>query len=81
MANGKRKDSLVWGLILVVIGALFLLDSFDIRFDAWHHLANLWPVILIVWGAWKLYLGLKEAGADKDKVPDKAADAPAKSKK
>jgi len=79
MANGKRKDSLVWGLILVVIGALFLLDSFDIRFDAWHYLANLWPVILIVWGAWKLYLGIKEAG--EDKTPVKAEDAPVKSKK
>jgi len=79
MANSKRKDSLIWGLILIVIGALFLLDSLDVRFDAWHYLANLWPVILIVWGAWKLYLGIKEAGADK--TPPPAGDAPAKGKK
>ncbi|MCJ7612962.1 MAG: DUF5668 domain-containing protein [Candidatus Aminicenantes bacterium] len=72
MANSKRKDSLVWGFILIVVGALFLLDSLDVRFDAWHYLANLWPIILIAWGAWKLYLGIKEAGAE---------DTPAKSKK
>ena len=62
MANGKRKDALIWGIILIAIGALFLLDNINIDIDIWHILSNYWPVILILWGAWKLALGLKESG-------------------
>jgi hypothetical protein len=72
MANGKHRDSLVWGLILVALGILFLLDSLNVNIDVWRTLANFWPVILIVWGAWKLFLGLKEAGeARQPGAPDK----------
>ena len=60
MANSKHRDSLVWGLILVVLGLLFLLDNLDLNVDVWHILSNFWPVVLIAWGAWKLFLGLKE---------------------
>lgn len=75
MANTKHRDSLIWGLVLVVLGLLFLLDNLDIRFDVWHHLANLWPVILIVWGGWKLFFGIKEAGQAAD------SETPVKEKK
>ncbi|MFC2156758.1 LiaI-LiaF-like domain-containing protein [Acidobacteriota bacterium] len=61
MANGKRKDPLIWGLILIGIGAIFLLHNLD--YDVWDYVGRLWPVILIVWGGWKLYFGLK---ANKD---------------
>jgi uncharacterized membrane protein HdeD (DUF308 family) len=54
----KQRDVLAWGIILIVIGLIFLLDQLDV--DVWVFLARLWPVILIVWGAWKLYFGLKE---------------------
>lgn len=58
MARYKRKDSLVWGLILLVIGLLFLLHNIDVNVA--DSMARLWPLILIVWGAWKLYFGIKE---------------------
>jgi len=58
MSNQHRKDPLVWGLILIVIGALFLLERFDI--GAWDTLWRLWPVILIVWGGLKVYNALRE---------------------
>jgi hypothetical protein len=54
----KKRDALVWGVILIVIGVIFILDNFDI--DVWDYVARLWPVALIVWGAWKLYFGIKE---------------------
>lgn len=54
----KKRDVLVWGIILIVIGLIFTLENFDI--DAWDAVAKLWPVVLIVWGAWKLYFGIKE---------------------
>ena len=58
MARQKNGDSLVWGIILIVVGAIFLLEQFDI--DVFDQVWRFWPVILIVWGANKLYLGLKE---------------------
>jgi len=54
----KQRDALVWGIILIFIGLIFFLDNFDI--DVWDIIARLWPVALIIWGAWKLYFGLKE---------------------
>ena len=58
MAKYKRKDPLVWGIILLVIGFLFLLHNIDVAVG--DSIARLWPLILIVWGAWKLYFGIKE---------------------
>ncbi len=54
----KQRDALAWGIILIVIGLIFLLDRFDV--DVWNFVARLWPVALIIWGIWKLYFGLKE---------------------
>jgi hypothetical protein len=58
MAKQKRGDSLIWGIILIVVGGIFLLQQFDV--DVFDQVWRFWPVILIVWGANKLYLGLKE---------------------
>jgi membrane protein DedA with SNARE-associated domain len=74
MAKPKHRDSLVWGIILIVIGGIFLLHQFDI--NVWHFLWQsfwrLWPVILIVWGVQKLMLGLKEkSGRSEAPSPDK----------
>jgi hypothetical protein len=54
----KQRDALAWGIILIVVGLVFFLDNLDI--NIWDLVARLWPVALIVWGAWKLYFGLKE---------------------
>jgi hypothetical protein len=54
----KQRDALAWGIILIVIGLIFLLDRLDV--DVWDFVARLWPVALIIWGGWKLYFGLKE---------------------
>ncbi|MGB9892903.1 MAG: LiaI-LiaF-like domain-containing protein [Candidatus Saccharicenans sp.] len=67
----KHRDNLIWGLILVILGCLFLLEN--IGYNAWRILFKLWPLILIFWGASKLYYGLKaksQAG--------KAEESPAK---
>jgi hypothetical protein len=70
MATQKKGNSLVWGIILIAFGVLFLLDQFDIR--VWDAVWRFWPVILIVWGANKLWLGLKERNARSETPgPDK----------
>ena len=58
MANPKKGNSLVWGIILIIIGCIILLEQLNI--DVFEHVWRFWPVILIVWGANKLWLGLKE---------------------
>ncbi|HNT00548.1 MAG: hypothetical protein KA522_02090 [Candidatus Saccharicenans sp.] len=70
----KQRDNLIWGVILIILGLLFLLDN--LGFDAWRFLFKLWPLILIIWGAYKLYYGLKgrqavKTESIKDQNPDK----------
>lgn len=65
MAKEKRKDLLIWGILLITLGVLFLLDI-----NIWWVLAHFWPVIIILWGAIKLYYGLKER---RDKEPSENA--------
>lgn len=59
MAIYKRKEPLAWGIILIAIGLIFLLANIDL--NVWDFIARLWPLILVAWGAWKLYFGIKEA--------------------
>ncbi|MFB0564606.1 MAG: LiaI-LiaF-like domain-containing protein [Candidatus Aminicenantaceae bacterium] len=59
MAKYKRREPLAWGIILIAIGLIFLFVNIDV--DIWGFIAKLWPVILILWGAWKLYFGIKES--------------------
>jgi len=53
----RHRENLIWGLILILIGAIFLLEN--IGYDAWRTLFKLWPLILIFWGASKLYYGIR----------------------
>ena len=39
-----------WGLLLVLIGILFILKNTGVLFFSWHSIWHLWPVILILWG-------------------------------
>lgn len=67
MAKSRNRDPLAWGIILVVLGAIFLFNNLDI--GIWDFTARLWPLILIVWGAWKLYFGLKEKSEAQETGP------------
>lgn len=61
MSAQRRRDPLAWGLILIVIGLIFFLDNIDV--DVWDTVGRFWPLLLIVWGGWKLYFGIKERSA------------------
>ena len=47
MAKQKYRDSLIWGIILIVVGGIFLMETLHVR--VWHYVWRLWPVIFIVW--------------------------------
>jgi len=59
----KRKDPLVWGLVLIVLGLIFILENMG--YDAWEYAWRFWPVVLIVWGAVKLIDGIKRSAENK----------------
>jgi hypothetical protein len=59
MANNK-KESLFWGLIILILGMLFLLKNFGLEINVWHLLGKYWPLILIYIGLKNIYLYAKK---------------------
>ena len=60
MSNGElpqqpQQSSIFAGLLLILLGALFLLHRFDPDLGIGHLIARYWPVLLIVWGVAKLF--------------------------
>jgi hypothetical protein len=49
-----RGSSLFSGLILIFVGVLLLLHNYQ-DYDIFHALGHWWPLILIIWGAIKLF--------------------------
>jgi len=39
-----------WGVLLVLIGILFILKNTGVVFFSWHTIFHLWPLILVLWG-------------------------------
>ncbi len=58
MSNTK-KESLFWGLIILVLGMLFLLKNFGLEINVWHLLGKYWPLILVYIGVKNIYLYVK----------------------
>jgi len=55
MANGRPRGSSIFsGLMLIFVGALLLLHNYG-GFELTRELFHWWPVLLIFWGAIKLY--------------------------
>lgn len=54
-----RTDKIFWGIFLVFIGGIFLLENFDIIDFNWSYIWHFWPVILILIGANLLFKNSK----------------------
>jgi len=57
MSQRKYGSNFIWGIVLVILGLIFLLENFG--FDIFEHVWKLWPLVLIIWGWSKLRSGLK----------------------
>ena len=58
MANGQgyvRRRSIFSGLLLIVLGSLWLLHNFRGSSRIWMLLQHWWPLVFILWGVAKLY--------------------------
>lgn len=40
----------LWGIVLILIGGLFIMDNLNILDFHWASLLSLWPVVFILWG-------------------------------
>ena len=47
--------ALTAGLILIAIGAIFLIENFYAPFSAWRIIGRYWPMILIIIGVRRIY--------------------------
>jgi hypothetical protein len=45
-----KQQNVFWGILLIALGTLFLLDRLDIFEFQWGVLVRLWPLLLILWG-------------------------------
>lgn len=65
MSNGQpQRSSIFAGLLLIVLGALFLLNRFDPALGLGRLIRLYWPVLIILWGVAKLfdYFAARSAG-------------------
>jgi hypothetical protein len=65
VSNGQgRRSSIFSGLLLILLGVLFLLARFEPNLGIWHIFWRYWPVVIILWGIAKLvdHLGARHAG-------------------
>jgi DUF4097 and DUF4098 domain-containing protein YvlB len=51
----RRRRSIFGGMLLILIGVLFLLHEHLPELGMWHLFSRYWPVLLILWGLAKLF--------------------------
>jgi len=45
-----KYKNIFWGLILIILGALFILKNTGVLYFSWRDIFHLWPIVLILWG-------------------------------
>lgn len=55
----KKQETLFWGVILLLLGILFLIDNMGVNIDVWDVFTKFWPLILIGIGAKNIIYHLK----------------------
>lgn len=50
-----KFDRIIWGVLLLFIGGVLLLDNFDIITFYWRNVWSFWPIILIIFGVNMLF--------------------------
>ncbi|MEE8604408.1 MAG: DUF5668 domain-containing protein [Candidatus Aminicenantaceae bacterium] len=68
MAKRANGSKLAWGLVLIALALIIFLSNMNVYI--WDLLARLWPIVLIIWGGWKLYYGLKERREELEKAQE-----------
>ncbi len=56
----RTSDSLIFGIVLLVLGTAFLLRNFVPELNFWPYIAKFWPLILIGFGLIKIRRALAQ---------------------
>lgn len=56
-----KSSNVIWGVLLVILGSLFLLENLDILDIEFRKIWKLWPLFLIYWGITALFSGNKNS--------------------
>src|SRR5688572_10555543 len=54
MSRKTSAGSMLWGVVLIFAGAVFLANNLGYEVRIWEGIARYWPVLLIAWGLLKL---------------------------
>ena len=45
-----KYKNLFWGVVLILLGVMYLLKKFDVIWFNWRDIISLWPLLLVLWG-------------------------------
>jgi putative Mn2+ efflux pump MntP len=63
----RKQESLFWGIVLLIIGVLFLVDNLGFNIDIWDIIGDYWPIILIAIGIkniWQHFMAKNQEAGD-----------------
>jgi hypothetical protein len=70
VTNGPfRRPSIFPGLLLILLGILFLLARFNPEFRLWHEIWRFSPVLLVLWGVAKLFDTFQASRTHEERPP------------
>jgi hypothetical protein len=67
--GGRQRSSIFGGLLLILLGILFLLARFNPDLRMWHLFWRYWPVLIILWGIAKLIDNMSAHQAGQTRPP------------
>lgn len=45
-----KYKNFFWGVVLILLGVLYLLKQMDVIYFNWRDILSLWPLVLVLWG-------------------------------
>ncbi len=62
----RKQETLFFGVVLLIIGAVFMLNNFGLRINIWDFLGKFWPAILIIIGVKNIIQHLQEKNREQE---------------
>ena len=62
MRHGRFESRLRIGILLIIIGAMWLGARMGLLDLTWLHTVPFWPLVIILCGVWMVYEGLSRRG-------------------
>ena len=69
----RKSDSLFWGIVLLVIGFVFLLENLGVDISI-GEILKLWPLILIYFGGKALYEYFNQEKEEEEEITETEED-------